>query len=56
MEGPAEYADALLADNLAEARKMVPRVEEAYRKCRSKYATDPSARPGLRACSTLATP
>ncbi len=36
-----ELRDALLADNIDEARKMLPRVEEAYRKCRSKYATSP---------------
>jgi len=30
-----ELRDALLADNLTEAKGMVPKVEEAYRRCRA---------------------
>ena len=30
-----DLRDALLADNLAEAKRMLPKVEEAYRKCRA---------------------
>jgi uncharacterized membrane protein YraQ (UPF0718 family) len=32
-----ELRDAILADNLAEARVLLPRVEEAYRRCRAAY-------------------
>jgi uncharacterized protein len=35
-----DLRDALLADNLAEAREMLPKVEKAYRRCRSSYRTD----------------
>ena len=35
-----ELRDALLADNLAEAKEMVPKVDKAYRHCRSSYETD----------------
>jgi uncharacterized membrane protein YraQ (UPF0718 family) len=34
-----DLRDALLADNLTEARATVPKVEEAYRKCRAMYQT-----------------
>jgi hypothetical protein len=32
-----ELRDALLANNLAEAKEMLPKVETAYRKCREAY-------------------
>lgn len=32
-----ELRDALLADNLAEAKRMLPKVEQAYQKCRGAY-------------------
>jgi uncharacterized membrane protein YraQ (UPF0718 family) len=35
-----DLRDALLANDLAEAKKLVPQVEEAYRRCRSAYRTD----------------
>jgi uncharacterized membrane protein YraQ (UPF0718 family) len=35
-----ELRDALLANNLAEAKEMLPQVEKAYRRCRSSYQTD----------------
>ena len=35
-----ELRDALLANNLAEAKEMLPKVEKAYRRCRSSYQTD----------------
>jgi hypothetical protein len=35
-----ELRDALLANDLAEAKKKVRQVEEAYRRCRSAYHTD----------------
>ena len=35
-----ELGDALLANNLAEAKEMLPKVEKAYRRCRSSYQTD----------------
>jgi uncharacterized protein len=35
-----ELRDALLANNLAEAKEMLPKVEKAYRRCRSLYQTD----------------
>jgi predicted MarR family transcription regulator len=35
-----DLRDALLADNLTEAREeLLPKVEEAYRRCRSVYET-----------------
>jgi hypothetical protein len=34
-----ELRDALLAGNLAESKELVPKVEDAYRKCRAAYAT-----------------
>ena len=34
-----ELRDALLAGNVAEAKEMLPRVEEAYRLCRAAYDT-----------------
>jgi uncharacterized membrane protein YraQ (UPF0718 family) len=37
-----EVRDALLADRLTEAREMVPRVEEAHRKCRGAFRHDAS--------------
>jgi hypothetical protein len=36
-----ELRDALLAGELTEARGMVPRVEEAYRRCRAAYEPSP---------------
>jgi predicted MarR family transcription regulator len=35
-----DLRDALLADNLNEAREMLPKVEEAYRRCRTAYDTN----------------
>jgi uncharacterized protein len=35
-----ELRDALLANQLAEAKEMLPRVEKAYRRCRASYQTD----------------
>jgi hypothetical protein len=35
-----ELRDALLANNLGEAKEMLPKVEKAYRHCRSSYPTD----------------
>jgi hypothetical protein len=35
-----ELRDALLADHLAEAKEMLPKVEKAYRRCRLSYQTD----------------
>ena len=35
-----DLRDALLAGNLAEAKEMLPRVEEAYRRCRAAYDTN----------------
>ncbi len=35
-----ELRDALLANNLAGAKEMLPQVETAYRRCRSVYQTD----------------
>jgi hypothetical protein len=35
-----ELRDALLANNLAEAKEMLPKVEKAYRRCRSSYQKD----------------
>jgi uncharacterized membrane protein YraQ (UPF0718 family) len=35
-----DLRDALLADNLPEAKEMLPQVEKAYRRCRSSYQTD----------------
>ena len=34
-----ELRDALLADNPTEAKGMVPKVEEAYRRCRAAYGS-----------------
>ena len=36
-----ELRDALLAGDVTGARGMLPRVEEAYRRCRAAYETDP---------------
>ena len=35
-----ELRDALLGNNLAEAKEMLPKVEKEYRHCRSSYQTD----------------
>lgn len=35
-----ELRDALLANNLAEAKEMLPKVEKAFRHCRTSYQTD----------------
>jgi hypothetical protein len=35
-----ELRDALLANNLAEAKAMLPQVEKAYQRCRSSYQID----------------
>jgi uncharacterized protein len=32
-----EVRDALLADNLTDAKRMLPKIEEAYRRCRDAY-------------------
>jgi hypothetical protein len=36
-----DLRDALLANNLTEAKEMLPKVEEAYRRCRSSYQSGP---------------
>jgi uncharacterized protein len=36
-----EVRDALLAGNLSEAKEMLPKLEEAYRRCRAAYETSP---------------
>jgi uncharacterized protein len=36
-----EVRDALLANQLAEAKGMLPKVEQAYRRCREAYAPEP---------------
>jgi hypothetical protein len=35
-----ELRDALLAGNLGEAKEMLPKVEQAYQRCRAAYRTD----------------
>jgi hypothetical protein len=35
-----DLRDALLANNLTEAKEMLPKVEEAYRRCRAAYDTN----------------
>jgi len=35
-----ELRDALLADDLAKAKEMLPKVEAAYRKCRDSYRAE----------------
>jgi hypothetical protein len=36
-----EMRDALLANQLAEAKGLLPKVEHAYRRCREAYAPEP---------------